>query len=344
MKILKKLKKVFFILLIVIIALLIISTIAHHIISAVKNNKYANIGQTVVVNNAKMRVYVTGKGNETIVMLSGLGTVSPINDFMPLAEMLGKNYKVAIVEYLGYGFSEDTNVDRTNENIINEVRSALKQVNLKPPYILMPHSMSGVYSLYYAKTYPNEVKGIIGIDQSMPNQTKYIANGKGSGTEKIDAILSKVMDFTGISRIIAKTPVFDEYINLLNAGGYYSKEQIEEIKEVYSEHSISNAVINESNHITSNNKQLYDVRYPENLPVLSFLSSEGVNLVKELVEKKEMDKGWDELHKEVITNPSIQKIICLDGSHYLHWTNAEKIAEMTKEFLDSKDVAAANTK
>lgn len=338
MKVLKKLRKTIIMILTVITSLLVVLTITHHIISAVNNKKYVNVGQTVKVNNSNMRVYVTGKGDETIVMLSGLGTRSPINDFMPLARMLGENYKVAIVEYPGYGFSDDTNIERTNENIINEVRNALNQVNLKPPYILMPHSISGVYSLYYAKTYPNEVKGIIGIDQSMPNQTKSNPKHKKLMATKTNEAFSKICDFVGVTRIITKTPAFDEYLNLLNASGYYSKEQIQQIRELYSQHSLSNAVINEGDHIIPNNKQLYDVKYPKNIPILSFLSSKSIEDYKELIKNGKVDKGWDKLHEEAITNSDIQKVICLNGSHYLHWSNAKKISQLTKEFLDSRGI------
>ena len=41
------------------------------------------------------------------------------------------------------------------------MREALQKSNIKGPYILMPHSVSGVYSMYYANKYPDEVKAII---------------------------------------------------------------------------------------------------------------------------------------------------------------------------------------
>ena len=34
--------------------------------------------------------------------------------------------------------------------------------------------------------------------------------------------------------------------------------------------------------------------------------------------------GWDELHKELITNPAGQVII-LEGGHYLHLENSEGV-------------------
>ena len=37
----------------------------------------------------------------------------------------------------------------------------------------MPHSISGIYSAYYANKYPYEVKAFIGIDAALPKVTEY---------------------------------------------------------------------------------------------------------------------------------------------------------------------------
>ena len=67
-----------------------------------------------------------------------------------------------------YGWSDLTDKERTVENIVGEIRMALKEANIEGPYILMPHSISGIYILYYANQYPSEVKAIIGIDPTLP--------------------------------------------------------------------------------------------------------------------------------------------------------------------------------
>ena len=54
-----------------------------------------------------------------------------------------------------------TNREQTVENIVQEIRHALKEADIQGPYILMPHSISGVYSMYYANTYPDEVKAVM---------------------------------------------------------------------------------------------------------------------------------------------------------------------------------------
>lgn len=126
--------------------------------------------QFITVDEKSMRAYIKGSGDTTIVMLSGWGTDSPIEDFMPLADKLSSNYKVVVLEYFGYGESDITVDERSNQAIVQEIRTALEGLKVTPPYVLMPHSMSGLYSLYYADNYPSEILGIIGIDMSLPQK------------------------------------------------------------------------------------------------------------------------------------------------------------------------------
>lgn len=299
----------------IIVGLVIISAVTHNILKSIEKNKY-KIGKTINVDGKNMQAYVTGSGKKTIVLLSGLGTASPITDFMPLAERLSKDYKVVILEYFGYGFSDTTKKERSNENIVNEIRAALKELKISGPYILMPHSISGVYAMYYAINYPKEVEAIIGIDQSIPNQTK---NNKGASMSSYLTLLNTL----GIVRDITYlSPSADDGMNKNN---YYSAEQVKLKKMATVWNSVNVSVINELNMVDTNTKELYDVKYPKNLPVLSFLSKGSVDT----------DNKWLTLHEEIISNSAIQKIKVLSGEHYLHWTNADKITEMTKEFIST---------
>ena len=120
---------------------------------------------SIPIENKTMRAYVKGSGDHTVVLLSGWGTEDPINDFNPLVEKLSDVYRVVVPEYFGYGSSSQTSAERSNKNLTEEIRTALAKLEIKPPYILMPHGMSGLYSLYFADHYPEEVEGIIAQDR-----------------------------------------------------------------------------------------------------------------------------------------------------------------------------------
>lgn len=292
------------------------------------NDEICQVGKNITVEGRKMRVYEVGSGSKTIVMLSGLGTYSPIIDYKPLAELLSSDYRVVVLEYFGYGQSDDTNEPRTAENIVEEIREAMQVLEIKPPYILMPHSISGIYSMQYANMYPNEIAAIVGIEMSIPNQTKY---GKQGEISSFIRILARACDLTGITRMEFLED--QGYFKDMAAGGYYTKEEIKLAKEIACRNTASKALVAESNCFVDNSKPLYDVKYSKDLPVLTFIATDSNTQFDQYMKELGEHVTWQGLHERAYTNPAIQKISTLVGGHYLHWTQADEIAKQTKTFL-----------
>ncbi|MGG3859238.1 hypothetical protein ABET41_14920 [Metabacillus fastidiosus] len=111
----------------IIAAILFIGVISSQIITIYEKNKYPPLGQLVEVDGKSMHVYTKGKGANTIVLLSGLGTAAPALDYEPLINEMAKDNRIVVVETFGYGWSDVTNKERTVENIVEEIRTALKK-------------------------------------------------------------------------------------------------------------------------------------------------------------------------------------------------------------------------
>src|SRR5690625_4873075 len=121
-------------------------------------------GEMVEVINQNMHVYSMGQGEKTIVLLPGFGLPLPSADFGPLMRELAKEHTVVTVEYFGMGFSDETDTPRTNENYMEEIRTALSMAGMKPPYVLIHHYESGVYIEYYVAIYTDDISAIIMLD------------------------------------------------------------------------------------------------------------------------------------------------------------------------------------
>jgi pimeloyl-ACP methyl ester carboxylesterase len=61
---------------------------------------------------------------------------------------------------------------RTAKTVAEDLRALLHQTGMRPPYILVGHSLGGLYSLYFAKTYPREVAGLVLVDSTHPLQAE----------------------------------------------------------------------------------------------------------------------------------------------------------------------------
>lgn len=242
--------------------------------------------KSVEVNGKTMRAHVKGLGDKTIVMLSGWSTDSPIDDFFQLYNKLSKDYKVVVLEYFGYFGSDITSDERTNENMVQEIRTALYKLNINPPYILMPHSMSGLYSLYYANNYPSEVLGIIGIDMSLPQKQ--------------------------LER--------------------WNEETFEKAKLSKESSNLNISIINQWNKFYDNSKELKNLKYPLNLHVLTFIATEQIEIVDEMIKCGTVQTPWVQMNDNMITNPDIQTKKILEGKHY---SQSDEIVKASIEFIES---------
>jgi hypothetical protein len=139
------------------------------------------------------------------------------------------------------------------------------------------------------------------------------------------------MDITGLTRLsyMSGDPMLQE----MEASGCYSKEEMKIVKAIYNRKQVTKAFFNEINALAENARLLYDIKLPADKPILFILSDNSCKQMKKEFSKRGYDATWEGLHEEVISNPDIQKIKYLEGQHYLHWTQSDRIADMTKEFL-----------
>ncbi len=113
------------------------------------------------VDGGKMAADIAGEGEHTIVMLS---PIAPTLALKELQRHLKDEFKVVLLDPLGTGFSDRTDKPRTTANIVSEIHEALNQLGIDKPFILVGHMNSGIYTMAYANTYPQDLEEVIGID------------------------------------------------------------------------------------------------------------------------------------------------------------------------------------
>ena len=152
-------------------AVLVIAAAGHHIALQAEEKRLVPPGQLVEVDGRNIHVYCEGDCAQgpALVFLSGSGTVAPVYDFRPLYRLLSPHFPIAVVEKTGYGYSDISDVPRDVASMVDEVRRALAGADVPAPYVLLPHSMSGLEAICWAQTYPDEVAGIIGLDMAVPH-------------------------------------------------------------------------------------------------------------------------------------------------------------------------------
>lgn len=274
-------------------------------------------GDLVEVDGKKMHVYKMGEGDKTIVLLPGLGIALPSADFGPLMRTMKDDYTVVSVEYFGIGFSDVSDQSRTNENYISELREVLKKSGLNPPYVLMPHSASGIYAEYYAAKYPDEIQAIIMLD------TTSSAEPEAVKIPKFVYSLGKIQQATGFSRLVSSLVPETKLIE----NGYTEKEQAD--YKLFTYFGGNDTVIDQAMLFGDNIQEVMNLKFPETVPVLKLIASNTLKVMG----KKNKDAGMDyqTSHLNRLGQNASYKII--EGSHMIYQTQSDAIKQYTDEFL-----------
>jgi pimeloyl-ACP methyl ester carboxylesterase len=301
---------------IVLIVLLLAVYVNHRIRLEKESELCSPLGQIVEVDGHNMSIYTEGNGEVTLVFLSGGGTCSPILDFKSLYSLLSDEYKIAVVEKFGYGFSDVVDKSRDIDSILEDTRAALSAAGLSAPYVLCPHSMSGLESLYWVQKYPEEVSAIIGLDMAVP---QYYEN------MKINVPLMRVASWAagiGITRLIPKISESDAIKN-----GTLTDTEKEIYRAVFYNRTATVTMINETAAVKENAKKVASMGVPQ-LPMLLFISdgSGGTGFDKET---------WRSIQEDYVSQVDDGIYIELDCPHYVHDYEYNAISEKILEFLSS---------
>lgn len=291
-----------------------ISFINHRIQLSKEDELFVSMGEMIRVNDHNIHIYSEGSGDDTLVFMSGGGTSSPVLDFKSLYSLMSDNYKVVVLEKAGYGFSDITTSSRDIHTILKETREALSKANIQGPFVLFPHSMSGIEALYWAQEYPDEVKGIVGLDMAVPDAYE---------DYKINKVLLKMSSFgskIGITRFfpsIANDSAAIQY-------GTLTDEEKDLYRAVFYRRTLTRSMYNEVISIKSNATKVNENNIAD-IPMLLFISNgQGTGWDSE---------NWIDIQSNFVDNLSKGESIKLACSHYVHDIEYEKISKESDRFI-----------
>lgn len=287
-----------------VVAVVVLGLVATTAVNAVatesERGRIEAYGQKVTVDGKKMNVLDTGAGPETIVLLPGSGTASPVLDFEPLTTDLAADHRVIVVEPFGYGLSDGTDRPRTTENVVSEIHAALEALDVDE-YVLMGHSIAGLYGIEFATRYPDEVTAFVGIDTSVP--------GQPGMDEELPVDAFAVLKTLGIVRLVAAFSG-DDYDEPT-----YSQEAQEQIGTITNVYSLNSTYLDEMKRLPANFESARGSNFPADLPVLLFVEADNA-----------ANSDWLGLHERQAAEIDDATVIPVDGEHYLHHTHAADIA------------------
>lgn len=180
----------------------------------------------------------------------------------------------------------------------------------KAPYVLMPHSASGIYSEYYAAKYPDEVSAIIMLDTTSTVKTE------AKNPPQFLYELGKWQQACGVTRLAnSLAPPAQKAAN-----GYTAKE-ISDYR-LFTNHVLNDTIIDQSLQTIDNINEVSAIAFPQEIPVLKLISSQTVKKA-----------GADYQTKHLRRLGSNAESIIIDGTHFFYQTNVADICAATRTIL-----------
>ncbi len=133
---------------------------------------FVRMSSDVFVGEKKIKCAYSANGAPTVVFENGFCSGLSCMKYWDSAFLeLSKEYSL-----FAYDRSDDEiksqeieDISSHLEDTIELLRTLLGKKELKAPYVLVGHSLGGLYMQYFAKKYPDEVAGLVLVDAVYPN-------------------------------------------------------------------------------------------------------------------------------------------------------------------------------
>jgi pimeloyl-ACP methyl ester carboxylesterase len=118
----------------------------------------------------------TGQAGPTVVLEAGLASCSP--SWAWVLPEVDRFAPVVAYDRAGLGKSAPSQTPRNADRIAGELNEILTATGLPAPYVLVAHSMGGLYVRRFAYCFPHLVGGLVLVDPSHPDQSRRLPGAR----------------------------------------------------------------------------------------------------------------------------------------------------------------------
>ncbi len=136
------------------------------------------LGQLVDIGGRRLHLHCTGSGAPTVIVESGSSSFSI--EWALVQEKVAAFTRICSYDRAGYAWSDRGPAENTVEETIDDLHLLLRSASVMGPYVLVGHSIGGMYVRAYQRRYPEEVAGLVLVDATPEEDAEYLWNGKST--------------------------------------------------------------------------------------------------------------------------------------------------------------------
>jgi pimeloyl-ACP methyl ester carboxylesterase len=308
--------------------------------------RYPVQGQLVDLGNGrKMQIDCRGKssdGSPTIILESGYDSFGSLS-WTKIQDQLAKNNQVCSYSRAGVMWSDADYRTFSADYVAEDLKLLLQASKITSPLVMVGHSLGGPFIMKYIQKYPDQVKGVVFVDTSHPDEiTKSAALTKELGLDsstppEIPTWLIKATLETGIERLFkiqldAKTALPAKEAEIANA--YFPQN--------------GNTILRQIPYLEKVIVSSGDFRQLGSIPMINLVSSiEGSPTDDDLkalkMTREKFDIYWSRnkaLKQDLVSernqwSTNSKSVTVADSDHYIHLDKPDIVIKSINEVIES---------
>ncbi|MGN1250409.1 MAG: alpha/beta fold hydrolase [Candidatus Spyradocola sp.] len=296
---------------------LVAGSVWQAVMTQIEQNRAPAAGEFAGVGAYCAHYYRKGSGDAAFVFIAGSGTPCAYTDFCALQNALSAKGVTVTFDHAGSGWSSGTDAARTIDNLTGELSALIDAAAPDRPVVLICHSLGALEAIRYAQVCPENVRGIVFLDSGSPEFYRTDSEFQAKLLNRGTAFLRTI----GLTRLLGELgcflPIYGE--NLRYPGLPDAIQDIDAF--MYYRCTGNPATLDAIRLLNENAATVLEGPTLSDLPILVLSSDSG--------------EGWQAVQNELAAWSTNSRQATLAGAaHYLHWSNAEQVADCIAAFVD----------
>lgn len=164
----------------------------------IDKSNYPPMGSMIDIGGYRLHLYETGAQHKGPVVILDAGAGCNSLDWALVQPKIAQCARVISFDRAGDGWSDESELPRTSENMADELHLLLQKAGIPGPYIYVGHSFGGINARIYANKFPDEIAGVILVDAGHEDQHKLPLSP--IATSKLIQKIALLAAYTGLIR------------------------------------------------------------------------------------------------------------------------------------------------